>query len=208
MGKTISGGASSGSRARKPSGGSAEFDMKNFREFEVEEMRLAYAGALDQLTKAERAAVSDYTGSAFGAINSVLRNEGFNPESFPNSNITKQVNAIDSALQRGTLQEGAILYRGFSANNITSALESGQLKPGMLITDTGFMSTSARHEEAFGGTIQLRIFAPPGTKGLYVEPISHFKGEREFILPRNTTVAVRGIHKAGSHWNLDVEVIP
>lgn len=131
MGKTISGGASSGSRARKPSGGSAEFDMKNFREFEVEEMRLAYAGALDQLTKAERAAVSDYTGSAFGAINSVLRNEGFNPESFPNSNITKQVNAIDSALQRGTLQEGAILYRGFSANNITSALESGQLKPGM-----------------------------------------------------------------------------
>jgi len=210
MAKTIKGGASSSpgrTKAAAPAG--SGLATSSFADVESDEMNAAYSAALDSLTKSESDMITKYTGnSIYGALNKMLREEGFNPAAYPGSAKTNQVNQLDAALAKGTLGKNIVLYRGFSSSQIETALGNGTLKVGSSITDPGYMSTSIKGSGAFGGNIKYKIYAPKGTKGLYIDKKSKYKSEYEFLLPRSTTVVVRSISKFGGQWQVEVEVLP
>lgn len=207
MGKTVSGGASAGGRARSGGGGSS-FDASSFSDTSEASMSSQFAPALSALNATERTFLKDYTGSGY-YVNKILREEGFDPGKFPSSGMTQKVNALDSALKQGQLTESIKLYRGLSSSQLEAGFAAGAIKPGMTITDPGFMSTSINGKNAFSGNIRYNLFAPAGTKGLYVQDISQHSGEREFLLPRNTTIRVLKIEKSSAgKWIVDAVIVP
>ena len=95
-------------------------------------------------------------------------------------------------------------------------------------TEHGFMSTAATKGAGLnigGQGITLNIYAPKGTKMMYVEPFSQFGsgygknwdgvssqsrfgGEIEILMQRETKFRVTKVEKgAGGRWYIDMEVI-
>jgi hypothetical protein len=86
----------------------------------------------------------------------------------------------------------------------------GKLWPGKVLTDKGFASTSVNVGGGFGGQ-KLVIRVPKGAKGLFVRPLSHYAGEDEFLLPRNSKFKVISVSPKQKTYGYDVitvELVP
>ncbi|MBP3198917.1 MAG: hypothetical protein J6N21_18210 [Butyrivibrio sp.] len=71
---------------------------------------------------------------------------------------------------------------------------------GALGTDKAFLSTTIQKGGATSFQfmqVEYRILAPKGTKGVYMEPISTFKNEKEFLLQAGTMFRVLKVKKEG-----------
>jgi len=73
---------------------------------------------------------------------------------------------------------------------------------GMLGTDKAFLSTTIQK----GGVtsfqfmqVEYRILAPKGTKGVFMDPISTFQNEKEFLLQAGTMFRVLKVGKEGTY---------
>ncbi|MCY9658129.1 ADP-ribosyltransferase [Paenibacillus chondroitinus] len=152
------------------------------------------------LTKDERNAIVDYTGSDYQEINENLRNGYSEPI------IDKKIEDISSGLQKFDLKEPVKVFRGLS-HNIFKGFAAADLI-GVKVTDPAFMSTSLLAKEAFSGKVQIELRLPPGTYGAPVISISSFPAEYEFLLDRAINyVIIDAIEDAGTLF-LTVEVLP
>lgn len=137
-------------------------------------------------------------------INDALRKgESFIPE---------VESAIDEDISRQNLKDDIYVYRagsnellGFKEDEIItqSKLKSNNLI-GATLTDKAFVSTTTLKSAILnelsyklGDNAPIyRIHVKPGKgKGIYVEPVSAFKGQYEYLLKRNTSFKVVGAHK-------------
>jgi SPP1 gp7 family putative phage head morphogenesis protein len=152
------------------------------------------SGMLKDLPADELKALQDYSTSGYADLNSHLRGlgtENFTPEQLQ----TRFIEPLDSALARNPLPETVQLSRtttldAFGTNDLDSLI-------GSVVNEPGYMSTSIGPITREGWPIHMNITAPQGTPGIYVEPISRIKGEREMLLGRGLDYRVDAVRHTG-----------
>lgn len=113
----------------------------------------------------------------------------------------------DCWLQRGVNYDGAKQLLGLTGQ-ITVEKVQKLIDLKEQFTDNGFSSCGAAKSTGFTGlNVTFNIYAPKGTKMLYVEGNSAFNGENEMVLQRGTTYRATKVSKGvdGSLY-IDLEV--
>lgn len=190
---------------------SPRFAFKNagdkwFDSAKIAEKALSKNLLTPNLTIDEKEAIRYYTGGGFHSINKHLRgHKGFETiEPHANTAIKRLTEAIDKT----NLNEPMIVHRGFDhqqsnkmlADKIGLKMEDisdpiklrNVINSGHVFTDNGFGSTSIATQTAWQG-VQMHVYCPSGTKGLYVDKLSTNPGEYEYLLQRNTKYRLTGI---------------
>lgn len=171
----------------------------------------------DGLSKAERDELKNYTETDFTSINRRLRTGG-RLYQMTEDEFDEKVKQLDSALSKAEVPEPVIAYRGVIGD---FAKKLGESKPGEVVTDLGYSSTSLREDKAveFGGdngisltsNTMMRISVPKGAKGAYLNAarISTYTGENELLLMRGTKFRVIKTEKTGKDsYIVEAEIIP
>jgi len=171
---------------------------------EATQLQANMVSATTPLTAPQRASLKYYTSNNYTKINSCLRfNTGCTPQI--KAHIKNGTDGMRPTTQNLTTFRGTGLA-AFGVNNI-SELEG---MVGKTVTEPGFSSTSISPGSAFGGQVAMQIEIPAGTMGSYVGNISHYKSEKEFLLPPGTKFRILEVKPAsGGHKALvRVEVVP
>lgn len=128
---------------------------------------------LHPLNADDLAALAHYTGPGYQDLNFALR------EGALDASQQARVDALHKALDKLPMYEGAVV-RG--TNLPAEVLE--QYRPGEIITEPAFTSTSTDHTVAlsptFAGNTEFRIWS---TTGRDVSSVSMFPGEQEILFP-------------------------
>lgn len=185
-----------------------------------------------ELDEAGKDALYDYTGSNSDEINEQLR---FGKDRGVGEQIQTITETIEKTslpaiwLTRGISDEGAAGYLSLNVSDVRAILR-GEVDPALLIgtvhRDEGFMSCGATQDKGFADicNVELQLYCPPGTKGLYVEPVSEYGNgqgrfwdgesgqktfglEQEIILQRGTEVAIRDARLENRKLQIQGEVI-
>ena len=175
-----------------------EIDLKTLPKVEPTLKGQKIRDALEQpkelFSQAERTAIRDYTGAKkldiAEQLNRALRS-GSSGDRWKNVR-----DGLDAAFRRvKPLEEPAVVYRGAKIKFLN------RLKPGNVITDPGYVSTSPSKAVAekfvgFDGAL-MEVVAPRGTKFLDINEAagSAYGFERETLLPRGTRFVVESIKK-------------
>ena len=148
----------------------------------VQVMRKEYATWVDSLTKEELHAIRKYTKNSleetgkkfYEQLNAMLR--GDIPE---DKKLREYAETISRALKRKRLGNDMILHRNIGVDPFAGVPVGGQA-PGRQ-----FFSTSVVRSRALKGDYNLVILAPKGTPGAYLEEISRFPKQREFLIDKD-----------------------
>jgi hypothetical protein len=138
-----------------------------------------------KLDKEQDASLEEYISKQYEVINSALRNSG---EALP-EDIARTVKNIDAALRSAPrVSQDLVAYRNTTLESVLKAngITRDQLKPGVVLHDSAYTSTSILQREAshFGPqAFEVRV-----RKGFAAAVIS--RGEAELLLPRGTALKV------------------
>ena len=169
---------------------------------QIEFIRREYRSWIKLLSTEEIRAIKKYSYNSYDKkpykfyerLNAMLR--GYvSPEK---DMLERYADIISAALNKHTLQQAIICYRG-SVIDITEGFDVGDI-----IISNQFMSTSLVESKAFSDKYKYKIYAPKGTKGAYIEEISLFPRQREFLIDRNTKFRLLSRYKN----RLELEVLP
>jgi hypothetical protein len=170
------------------------------------------------LTSGEQEAFIGYSKHGDGPINNFLRHgtQGNESDSFSPqkpSTVTTRIKHLDDAIAKTSLPENVMLVRGFNHKGFVDRMASGQDLTGAVFHDNAFVSTSINSQGGFSGSIKMRIHAPKGSKGAYMDgnmKLTKFPGEQEILLGRDSNFRIKGYKKVGGtygHWEVDVEYL-
>lgn len=129
-------------------------------------------------------------------MNNHLRGKDKNPT----LDTRNAIRNVDAALNKGTVSEDTIAFRGLPAEM------TKDLKPGDVFTDNGFVSTSLDRKAALKfnkNTTEIRV--PKGSKGGLMDSVRtkadlirlDQKSEHELLLPRGSKFRVLSNSKDG-----------
>jgi hypothetical protein len=156
-----------------------------------EEFILRQNSFISSLSVDSQDALSFYKSRGYKAINNSLRSK--NPNRFQ-----KEVSLIESAIDKApSIDKDIIVYRGVSGDFGEILLSS---KPGQIIEDPAFMSTSSNlttAKDMAEGKAVIELSVPKGTKALWTDElrdISASADESELLFPRNTKIVIRSIN--------------
>lgn len=166
-----------------------------------------YKGWRDGLTGDEDKAVRFYQSPGFALMNGQLR--GLDPEKLKAGEhasdadlkrARKAVKDLKSAIAKAPpLKQDTTVFRGFDAGQF------GELEPGKVVTDKGFMSTALTNDAGAVGRAkspgQMTLKLPAGTKAAAGTA-------RELILPPGSSVRVTGVTKKGAVTHVTAELVP
>ena len=151
--------------------------------------------SFNNLTSSQQSALKTYTGSAFSSINSSLRNTGKPP-----ANYAETVKQMDAAFTNATAKKDFMVHRGFAGKAVQTAIEKGEFKVGGTMIDKGYVSTTSSVDVANGfkggsssSGYNMLINVKKGQSIAPVASFSNFKGEKEFVLPRNSAFKITHI---------------
>lgn len=157
-----------------------------------------------RLSDEENDALKIYTSFGHHSINTVLRT-GVDLPNYHAISREEIIARLDSALEKATLDEPIEVWRGLGRGGHTE-FDFTQLKPGALIVDKGFSSTSMDEEIAKGFArtgVRFKIEVPAGSRALAVEGTSD--KEAEVILDRGSALRVKRV--TGTLGNYVIEAI-
>ena len=173
------------------------------------------------LTDLERKGVTRYTGGTYYEMNRHLR--GIEKT---DSRVVGYIENATKALDKGSFDKDVYLRRGSDLKSLLGLTGNlGQREPvsviqqnivswvGKEVSDAGFMSTTPFKRGGFQAVgVEYRIFAPKGTKAMYVDAISAHSGEREVIIKPGTKFVIRSIEmdsdKVYGNYIVYMDVIP
>lgn len=175
---------------------------------------------LDNLQKTDYKAletVKYYTGS-FSSFNEPLRKIKYTGSNVMEQGFVNQIKALTRAIDGCKLEQDMWVQRGLNSLTISDNMEIGygasetdlQKLVGQSFQHPSFYSAGAAKGTGFvGPSIILNTYCPKGTKALYVDSISEFKGENEIILQRGYTYRITKAerNKEQDKIYIDVEVI-
>lgn len=156
------------------------------------------------VTEDEKSAAVYYTSSAYMEINKYLR--GKNLDEAP-ENIKNVVANIDKAMAKFNLTENITVFRGGSNQLVggASTVDAIKAMTGAIVRDNGIMSTAVTASgmwDTGGKKIGYEIQIPKGKgRGIFIDPVSHFQGEQEFMVARGTEFKVTGAY-TDTHGNV------
>jgi len=166
----------------------------------------------DDYSRDERDAIETYTSDDYRVINDGLRNERtFSPRH------EQVIDNLTNSIDRHALDEDMYLKRGVTGlTAFGMPNESDRFRQkcwekeltqedvdkladqlvGEVITDDAFMSTDTAPDLLPTGdaAVVMNIYAPKGTKAMYIAPLSEVPGERETLVQRGTSYRITGIH--------------
>lgn len=144
-------------------------------------LRKEYDEWIACITQEEKRAIRKYSYNSFDSrpnrfferLNSMLRGE-YNKSDV--DMLKKYAKIISKALCKHKLKHNIICYRCVSIDPTIG------LKEGTEFTFDQFISTSVVKSKTLKGKYHFVIYAPIGTVGAYIEKISVFPNQREFLL--------------------------
>lgn len=185
--------------------------------------------AWNSFTDDERDAAWEFTGGAYDSMNKLLGGR-LDPTEYLYDGTMERVNQLTAALDKTEIPEDIWVRRGVStrhmnrmfglmlAQPIPAMLDGVQeaIDQGKIIDVNNFMSTGATSESGFSG-VEMKIFVPKGSKGIYAEPFSvHGEGsglgwdgvsrqsgygtEFEIILQRGYKLKPIAINRTGGRY--------
>jgi hypothetical protein len=163
------------------------------------------------LSPTERNSMLDYQSNSWDGrktdytqINGYLRGETKRP-----TKATKQaVDGLDSSLDKSSVPEDTIVYRGLHPSVLGGKPES---LIGKTIQDKGYVSTSLSRDVSknFSNDTIAEIRVPKGAKGGYMDSVNKPEGQPEYelLLPRNSEFRVVSVEKSGKITNVVMELV-
>ena len=160
----------------------------------------------DSLTPAEDKAMRFYQSPGFALMNGQLR--GLDPAALKSSEhasdddlrrARKASKDLAAAIRKAPpLKQDTTVYRGFDA------AQFGDLEPGKVVKDPGFVSTSVTDDAGAVGRAksagQMKLTLPAGTRVAA-------GSVRELILPPGSSVRVTGVTRKGSVTSVTAELV-
>lgn len=169
------------------------------------------AGISDGETKA----LSFYARAGYQSINGGLRRGGGDVSAL-RENERALVRDMDSAFRKAAKTDRPIaLFRRGAPPAVIAAFENGEEAGllGQVFSDDGFTSTTLNHNwlsQAVGGSGEMRMVLPKGSKVLSLQGAANLKGapEREMLLPRGARYKVTKVGRRGSERLIEMEILP
>lgn len=164
------------------------------------------------LTDPEKIIVRSYSGKLAGELNSYLwsgieKHGGYDniTDTYYEGDVHQPLDLLTSALNKSSLQQDTWLERGIPESHllnffgISNVSEIDDLiADKKVVTHKGFMSTSsgsiAGSMANWAGDVKLKVFAPKGTKGMYINPVSKY-GDKLLDIGFNTVSTLTGTKK-------------
>lgn len=162
----------------------------DFKKATQADMRKAYSPYMSKLDEPSKKSVIDYTDSFHDEVNATLRNTktrglGRRTSNWTAEDTQRTIKNVDEAMAKSPgLPSDIELWRG---------VEGIKFIPGQIISDNAYTSTSISERMAgtFADNHMVRILAPKGTKGMFLDKdFSENPEELEFLLPRGTKFRV------------------
>ena len=151
-------------------------------------LRWEYGPWVSSLSTEETRAIRKYSYNSYEGgphkfyrrLNSMLRGEyrGEDVEMLENYSAT-----LSAALTKHPLEHDIICYRRF-----TGSLQ--EYYEGREMQYPQFISTSVVKSRTLRGNVEMKIYVPAGTKGAYIEQISIFPRQREFLVDKDVVMRV------------------
>ena len=151
----------------------------------VNDLRLEYDHWINILNEQEVHAIRKYSWNSmdmgiksknfFVRLNSMLRG-GYNK--LDSEMLNKYADIISGALRKSPTKRSFICYRGSDYDLSNNVGIGGKFKVKQ------FVSTSVIGSRIFSGKYKLIIYVPSGTYGAYIEKLSHYPKQREFLLDK------------------------
>ena len=164
--------------------------------------QMTYVEFAEKWSSTEHSALKAYTGSAYSEINSTLRNgKAASPTT------QARINAIDKAFTKSVARTDVVLMRGLAPKAVDKYIAEGNFAVGKTMIDKGYVSTTSNYGTAKGfsqGGYQMVIRLKKGQSVAPLEQLSHYSGEKEFLLPRNTAFQIQHIDKTAKIIVVDV----
>ncbi|NBJ68900.1 MULTISPECIES: ADP-ribosyltransferase [Clostridia] len=161
---------------------------------------------LESLTIGEQSAINEYTGSSYKQINEYLRTGKIGQ--IDEKDLQESIQSISDGLRKFDLKEDIITYRGIPENIYDIPFE---MLEGMELSEKAFVSTSLNRDVsfngAFSGGIEMTFHVPAGSNGAFINAISKFDNEKEFLLDKGTRYTVKSAVKEGGKLKMIVEVL-
>ena len=189
--------------------------------FKTYESAKSYFGDMqkiyDKIGEKDLNCIKSYT-SSYSYINEPLRKIKYAGIQSNKEKFIDTVKGMTNAINKSQLKEnmwfsrgvGQLNVNGTTLNYYSNADDLNQLV-GKTFEDQGFVSVSSHKGAGFGEGkgVMMNIYAPKGTKALYVDPISSFKGasEDETIIQRGYSYKITKAYKENGKIYLDCEVV-
>jgi hypothetical protein len=154
--------------------------------------------------------IKEYT-SSYWFINEPLRKTTYSGNKGNGEKFKEYVAGMTNAIDKSVLTENMWFQRGVSKLNVNGKLiDSGDINSlvGTTFEDQGFVSCGTHKGGGFyNQKVIMNIYAPKGTKALYVAPISHSKDEDETIIQRGYSYKITKAESKDGKIYLDCEVV-
>lgn len=142
---------------------------------------------IKQLTEEEIKSIEKYTYNSgdkkpnrfFERLNTMLRGESPRQE-----NLIRNANNISKAIEKNELKHNIICYRNLDVNLYEN------LREGDIFKEKQFISTSVVRSQALNKPFKVIIYVKKGARGAYIEKLSKFPAQREFLLDKNNLFRV------------------
>lgn len=142
---------------------------------------------IQRLTDEEIRAIKKYTKNSgdprddkfYLKLNAMLR--GAREE---NTTLRYYAELISSGLRKFSVQYDLLCYRSMNLNPYTG------VNVGEIILPMQFLSTSVTRKGALNGQFKMLIRVPAGSTGAYIEMLSRYPNQREFLLDKDCAYKV------------------
>jgi len=139
------------------------------------------------LSEEEIRAIKKYTKNSgdpkddkfYARLNAMLR--GAIPS---NSNLVYYSELISSAVSKFDLEHDIICYRSIDINAYIG------YNVGDIFVDPQFISTSVVKSGTLNNPVKVKIYVPKGSNGAYIEPLSKFPKQREFLIDKQSVFKI------------------
>lgn len=142
---------------------------------------------INNLTEKEKHAIEKYTYNSgdkkpnrfFERLNAMLRGDA--PE---DKKLRAYAETISGALRKNSLKHDVICYRNMEFNPYE------KYPVGKIFIDAQFISTSVSSKAALDNPFKMILLVPKGSKGAYIENISKYPKQREFLLDKGCKMRI------------------
>ncbi|MDE7389512.1 MAG: minor capsid protein [Lachnospiraceae bacterium] len=182
-------------KTEKNSSGTAKQSVENSKEFEpldqnrvVNILRQESDEWIQSLSDEERRSIEKYTKNNdkdnqekfYARLNKMLR--GKIPE---NDRLRYHAENISRGLKKNKLKHDIICYRSVDVNPVEG------LQVGDTFEPKQFFSTSVTQSGALNKKCKIKILVPKGSNGAYIEKLSKYPKQREFLLDKDCKYRVK-----------------
>jgi hypothetical protein len=188
------------------------FDIDNF-EFSFADvdrlnrhMDAQYGAWMANADADELEAVRHYKGAGYSMMNAYLRGRRSGGQLYMRDryvDVADVVPLVDDAIASSEVPFDAMVFRGTRFLPGEVRAEFANIKPGDILTDGGFVSTTTDYDTManFAGkspeSYLMQIYVPKGTNGLALDAVTNAPKEHEIVLPRGTSFLVRAVDSVG-----------